>query len=539
MRFLEKDGNIKILLKCLCLMSVCIALFSALTRGQAIIHSDTATATLLAQAQLKYRSFFPESWCYGNGDIWVFSSNLFVMPFSILLKNQSLARCCGSALLLSVTIFCVFLFCKKFLKSDFWMILIPVFSLFTFGEYAMILYEAAYVGVMIWFALGLWLSYEMLNGNQKFIVLYFLWVLILGLGGIRIWAELVIPLLGTALFMIYYDNSQDDYDIDKIIIKSGVHTILISVPAIVGFIIYKGICNDHYVVNTTYNSLSFETSAVECIKGILTIPGFVYHIFGIAYPTGVFSTYGIRNIFSILICTILMFIIPVLQYRRFSKEPREIRYILIFTLIHNVEMVICILVFGKNINPRYFLSSVFLLEIVSSRYVYEYWLKKANLNRFIVLFGYTAIVLLYIISLTYPNRRWKSEVEAEKTMCRTIRDHGLSKGYATFWNSYKFEIYSDLGLQFGGLIVNDPETPFDVYECIKPYYWLVDSNRFIPDENTESTFLLLSEDEVHRIRGDLEERFGTFKESFTVEDKDKTYHVYVWDHDIAKEFENG
>ena len=64
-------------MKLACFMALGVAGYSILTFGQTDVHSDTATATLLAQAQLKYHSFFPKSWCYANGDIWVLSASAF------------------------------------------------------------------------------------------------------------------------------------------------------------------------------------------------------------------------------------------------------------------------------------------------------------------------------------------------------------------------------------------------------------------------------------------------------------------------------
>ena len=55
-------------LKLICMESVIVAVYSILTYGQTIIHSDTATATLLSESILKHHSFFPRTWNYVNGD---------------------------------------------------------------------------------------------------------------------------------------------------------------------------------------------------------------------------------------------------------------------------------------------------------------------------------------------------------------------------------------------------------------------------------------------------------------------------------------
>lgn len=67
-------------MKLSCTMIFGVVVYSILTIGQTNIHSDTATATLLAQTELRYISFFPKSWCYANGAIWVLS--IFTLHFS-------------------------------------------------------------------------------------------------------------------------------------------------------------------------------------------------------------------------------------------------------------------------------------------------------------------------------------------------------------------------------------------------------------------------------------------------------------------------
>ena len=223
-----------------------------------------------------------------------------------------------------------------------------------------------------------------------------------------------------------------------------------------------------------------------------------------------------------------------MQIRKYKQESREVRFLIVFTIVHNIEMALLIaMLMGEHVHAYYYQSSIFLLILISTRYIYEYWIKKKDLNSILTVFCYTAIFLIYFISLTYPNRSWKADLESQKSLCRTLEEHGLTKGYASFWNAYKYEIYSDLNIEFCGMPENDPEEPLDIYNNITPYYWLVDSNRYIPEEG-KRTFLLLNEDENSRMQINPEERFGKIKDKFRVEDYMGKYYVYVWDYDIAE-----
>ena len=90
MKFLKKITLTKILigLLALCLAGTCLVIFKGTEQN---LHSDTATAVLLAREQLRTGQWFPSSWNYGQ-DIWVLSLNLLVLPFLAILKDMVLSR---------------------------------------------------------------------------------------------------------------------------------------------------------------------------------------------------------------------------------------------------------------------------------------------------------------------------------------------------------------------------------------------------------------------------------------------------------------
>ena len=519
--------RINLLFAVLLIVSVITGVYSILTEGQAVLHSDTATATLLAQAQLKYHTLFPKSWCYGNGEIWLITTNLFTLPFSALMKNQSLARMAGSAVWVLIAVLAIYLCTRFLMKSKSWLISIPIFLLFTVSQYDHILYQASYIGVIVWLMLSIWFSYEMFYGEKpkKYVITYLISTLTIFLGTIRYAGEITIPIIGTIILMKYLETSQSDYDIAVIVKDLFQKIFVICIPAVVGHLIYKRICETCTMINTGTNRIEFSTGMENCLDNIWNAVKDMCGSFGFAFPTALFSTWGIRNLLSIVVCIIILFIIPVLQYKNFKNESKEIRYFLLFVLIHNLEMLMLYMVFSKS-NSRYLLSSVFLLEMVSARYIYEYLIKKTDLNQLIVVCSYTLIILVYIVSLTYPNRSWKSEVQEKKEFCRELTDRGLTKGYGEFWHVYNKEVYSDLSLKFGAIFVEDG---------ISPFYWLVDSNTFIPEKGID-TFLLLDNTGNRKYNRIAKQQFGPTKDEFELNSGRDRYYIYVWDYDIAEKF---
>lgn len=106
------------ILNIICLFSITATIYYILTYGQATIDSDIAMPSFLDQTIWKTKSLFPTNWAYVNGDIWVISIHLFVLPFTILLKNQSLARMLGASLLFMSSLAGIYYQDKKIYKNN-------------------------------------------------------------------------------------------------------------------------------------------------------------------------------------------------------------------------------------------------------------------------------------------------------------------------------------------------------------------------------------------------------------------------------------
>lgn len=112
--------------------------------------------------------------------------------------------------------------------------------------------------------------------------------------------------------------------------------------------------------------------------------------------------------------------------------------------------------------------------------------------------------------------------QRKKEFNQELISHGLTKGYATYWNAYSNEVYSDLQISFGGV---------SIYEnSITPFYWLVDSDVYEAED--KNTFLLLNKEENDMINYNLSNICGEPIENFIVQGM----YVYVFDHDIVSDF---
>ncbi|MCI8891516.1 MAG: hypothetical protein HFH34_09275 [Eubacterium sp.] len=521
--------HVQIMLKRMCLICVGVAAYAILTFGQAYLHSDTAIATLLAQAQIKHVSVFPDTWAYANGEVWFLSLNVFTAPFSILLENQSLARQLGSLAIVVVSMLCIYYHDKIMLKTNSWMISIPILFIFMYGSGDMNLYSAAYI-IILMFLLGLISMLYVIFYEKRckwMIIFFFILDIAVHISGIRYMAEVTVPLWLTCTVMLYLSKKDvKEVNVRMIMRECELYSVLLLTPMMIGYgFIYKNISAVHIVNHTSNNTMVFIKSFQDFWNNLLMIVSDLYINFGFSGGVELFTMAGIRNMISISVCFFLVFIIPVMQAVKIKKEAREVQFFFIFMICHNLIFLLLGSLFGKALTRRYMLSSEYLLILVSSRYIMKYWISAKNRShRVFWTTVITAVSIFSCISVFQTSSGWVEKVEGKRQFTQDLIDRGLNKykGYATFWNAYVYEIYSNLKLRFAAV-----DYPDGVHNGTAKR-WLVDTEKYIV-ENTGS-FLLLSEKENEILGEKLEEVYGITEERFVL---NKMY-VYVWNYDIAE-----
>lgn len=522
----EKYSSQK-LLHMICLMSIAVALYSTLTHGRTVIHSDCAIATLLAQSQIKHHNPFPSSWCYANGDIWVITMNIFTMPFSILLSSQSLARAMGSMSLIATTILGIYFLHRKLLHDNSWMLSIPVFLIFLFGSFDMIIYEAAYTSPMLSIVVTSTLFYNYFSNNNSkkkmlYYIAFFTVVALLCIGGIRQLAESIVPLLGACLTMLYLQIRENEKfqscrpQLKKVVIMMTTTMI----PVIIGLAIYRHLCSTRMMNNTIDNALQFSGSSFyDCWNNFEATIIDMFLNFGYWSNIDLLSVYGIRNMISFFACILIVFVCPFLQFKKLKEESEGVRFFFLFGVFHNLIMFLLAVLFGKTLQ-RYLLTFIYVCIIISSRYIMTYWIIGQKIKHKTFLFFYGGAAIIQCIAILLFTAGWRDTLSAKQQFSQGLIDLNLTKGYATYWNAYSTEIYSDLQLRFGGIKITEDGSG------ITPFKWLVDAERFeVEDTNT---FLLLSPEENEMLESNLPDLFGEPLETFSI----NNMYVYLYDHDI-------
>lgn len=519
---MAKDWK-KIILYLGFLVSFITITYSTFTAGQATFDSDTATATLLDMSILKYKSLFPVEWNYANGEIWVFSMHIFTFLPMLLMKNQVIARLLGSYQLAILAIITVIFQSKKSFKNNSWLITMPLVFVFLIAERDMLLYEGAYpmtivVMCMCASCIGFLWDDPLKKAGIKYICLYAVIVFVECMMGLRYLAEQTIPMFGACVAIIFFDSIKAKKVEKSNLRKLAILAAIIILPAIMGFGLHQWLASWHEMNNTARNQLVLETSGAALLENTALAFRNFFENFGFIITESKFTFAGLGNLITIIVCILLCFLVPLLQLFKLKEEGLAVKLFFWFTVIHNLEMLVLAIFFSEK-EYRYLLSAVLCCIILSGRYIYEYWIAPKDIKGFLWVAAFFIATLVQCINVYRCSAGWEDQVAYDRMVAQTLVDHNLTKGYASYWNAYKYQIFSDNKVTFGGAYLYP--------SGLEAYRWLVDDDVFEPED--KNTFLMLDEGQNSESRDYLDDVLGKPVETFKAGD----YYVYVFDYDIV------
>lgn len=519
----------------ICMSAVSISVYSTLTLGQALLHSDDAALVILAKLQMETGEIFPANWNSSNGTVYILDLNSIIAALLPFVHNLSFMRQMASAVAILVAVFAVYRHERMFGHDGVipsWLLSIPVILLFlncTRGngvERDMTLYQAAYIPQLIWLIVFCILFYKAANGYGKpYIVLVMLLILMLSATSVRWLAELVAPMfLYICLKMLLenYGKELRKTSVRALWSRHSKPVFILIVPAIFGMLIYRHISNSRNVNITSLSEMRFSMSLEQCANNIGVMIRNLVSIFGYTGEVRPFSFYGLRNVVSLGVCLIVIFAVPVMQAVRYRDEDDYARYFIEFGFLHNLIMIIMCIFFDKIID-RYLLSTVFVSILISCRFISKYFLGRIRtVGGALLIAVFSGFVLLEGCIVIRQGAGWKDRVAEAKQLCGEISGYGVEKGYATFLNANKNIVFSDYRLRIGSIEIVNGE--------IRPQYWLTDSDFFAGTDR--KSFLLLTQDESSILSGYMAQSFGKPAEANVIHDM----NLYIYDYDIGRSF---
>lgn len=501
-----------------------VAGYSTMTYGQANIHGDAAIATMLARAEVAHRTLLPKTWCYANGDIWILDTQLAVLPFTLLMKDQAAARMLGTLVMIVIGIAGMYLLDRYLLKRDAYLVSLPVILVFMFGgDGALgwgnghINYQASYTCWLFFIPVFCILVYHLFileTKSKALMAIYFVLASACIARGVRAIAEIMIPLF--IAYSTYMVSKYGDMEI-----KKWRKWLLFLAPMLLGCLLYKIICITHTVNTSVTSGTVFTDSLYSVFFNAKEVLINMFKVFGYNEGAPLASIGGAANMVSITCCLLLVFCIPFLELRHLGDEDDGVRFFIIFCTAHNAEMAASTILFDK-ISQSHILTFVIVSIMMSSVYVMRYWIGN---KRYAFVYGglFLTASLIMAAQLGYASRGWQGRIEERRATAEVMLEHGLkgSKGYGSFWNIYPLGIYSDLSFDVAAIGNSD------IGIALTPHLNLVDTDKFIPAQS--KSFLLLDYNENQELGGDLEEIFGECMDKFNVGEN----YIYVWDYDVA------
>ncbi|MCR5416746.1 MAG: hypothetical protein K6E79_08115 [Pseudobutyrivibrio sp.] len=532
-----------IILAAASLLAVTIFIF---TYGQAYVHSDTAIANRYGWSMVENKSLFPSSWNFVNSEIYTFRVTSLAALITPFFHNQIFARMLATFIFMLMVIAGIIFCSKKMFQSNFWLIAAPLFILFLGGTESrnMILTEGTYMSEMLGVTLGATLMYRIyVSLDSKLAVrdtlFYDIVVFIMTLGGSRYFAEQVLPMICACAGIMFFDFFiRHELELRAAVKKLSIMVATIIIPAILGYGTYKWICSWHLMNSGRTDSLRFVGFDLlpSLIKSALST---IYHCFGYTGGASMIGLTNARNIVSIVVCTLVCFVVPVLQLLKIPRENKAVQFFSLFGFAHNVALMSVVILFGKC-QERYCLSTIYVCIIISSRYIWIYWIEKRDRFAAVITVCFALAVMLESAFLLRSVSGYKDIIASHQSVVAELENRGIRKGYGTYWTSYMYEAYSNGDIRFGE--VDAHGVRFDG--------WLWNNDTDIYQIEDCQTALVLTESENAEAQEFIDNYIEPPVEKFVIPNAyafdgfNFTYSpsnlvVYIYNFDLAKKISDG
>lgn len=532
-----KENNIKVLFIITTVLSVLIALYTTITLGQALIHTDSTTGNMYCKSVLSTGSLFPKTWNFNNADIQAFGIITLSALFHSLINNTIIARVIASAVCLCIAIASIYWISKDVFKNNAYIISIPLLLVILNGTTYRdeIFFQAAYTPYIVTLTFCFCLIYRIFFSEDyscfHVIVLGCL-LCVFMLRGLRDIAEFVLPTIITIVIdrLLTY-KEEKKISIKKDLIKI---TLCLVLPVLLGILWYKYIYYTRFthMHPTTTSQISLNLSTIsEVGNGLKQIFMNLFSIFGVLDASSL-----IKKTLLVALALLVFWVFPILQLSLYRTLDRAEKTYTIFGLIHNIILLSAILLGGK-LYERYLLSSVFVAVIISSNYLSMLLEKKMKMANVISLI----LIILALFNITNMYKKtvgWRDMVAEQKEVCQQLIDAGITKVYGSYWLAYPQEMYSNNKLTAGGVSITE--------RGMEKYYRLVDDSAFEKKEG--KSCVILREDEAELYPHALYNSCGQWDDDFVIKDawvSDNAEYwksdliVYVYNEDIGNRLSDG
>ena len=244
----------------------------------------------------------------------------------------------------------------------------------------------------------------------------------------------------------------------------------------------------------------------------------------------ILSIYGIMWFISAFIAFVVMFFVPIILLKKYSKLSLNVKIFLLFYLCNYIVNFLILALSSHMIFYRtgwngshYFLVCQIEALILTGYYLSNFWDKSKYLKLiflYIILAWYLFQCIFLTISLGING--W-SKKEKNNELYSAIESEGYDYGYGTYWNGVVNTILSGGKIKIRAISV--------VNAGIIPFYDHTSRDWYRTGKNEEKTFLILSDEEEKTI--DFEKnQLNNYLYVKNVDD----YKIYFYNYDVVEHF---
>lgn len=495
------------------------------------VNSDTTSGLLKLREVANEKTLIPQNWCYAN-----------TKDFPLFVMILAIARLFAGTNILGLQIYkgilyiffvaAGYIFTRKVLQlSPKYIFLLLTIWLCPFSNhYLQYIFMDGY-GMRIgeWFIL-IWCGYacidDKLKINVKRLIVFTIVQFLFLTGDVRWLAIFVVPYFASLIWVWFTENYKDSLkDGIKKIVPAVIPLASTALALILG-IIYQRIVFRNVTFSTGYTGASLLNLKKDSMGERLNF--LVSEILnGMGYFNSVkqISMFGLISL-GIIICTVLLLIVlPLLLTKKYETLNNGIKRIVVLYWITWFVEILTIIFSVNALGFRHVLYTILLGIGLSLYYVVNEIFSISN-----IMSGLFAIAVGCYIVLNWmyvPVNSNSSEiVDAREDLCNFLENHDLKYGYATYWNAGVYTVMSDYEIMIY------PVTE----EELEPYYWYVQKELYLPVQEEENTFLMLSRKQYNEWSDSVgfQLKYSNYKEKIQY----SSYVILVYDYNIAKEFES-
>ncbi len=489
-----KNNITQIVSLIVCFTAIVSLVYTSLTYGQVRLESDTCMPYRFWNSmKMNNYNLFPKSWNFANGELYIFSRFPICIILLNLFTNPIYAIVTASVVTVLLVCMVIVWLSKTIFECDSWTVIITMFCLYICSDEArdMIIFQAGYNTTFISVGVLVALFIRIVNSTsikKRDVVIYSAIFTLTMMGGTRFAAEFMLPGIATVIATLLYDKVFLKKSNFKFLVQS---LLLLLVPSIFGFSIYKVLCATHNMVYGTNSNPTIRLNIDFIWGNIRETINNTLSIFG-------YSIYNrdVVNWTIVLVVIFIIVILPIAQLVDYKKMNKEEVLFFVFCFMHNAEMF-SLIVFSGLVQERYLLSSVFLSIIVSGNYLYKL-INRLHFGISVFILGFyimfTAFLCRDLLKLTSS---WQKKLELKTAIVNELVEKGVKKAYATYWMGYPFEVYSEGQITVGGV-------DFTQGTFVKQYS---NNDNSVFEAKDGKSCIILSEDEVQKMIDNLGDNY--------------------------------